>query len=250
MKRQIIYSYLPVFVFLLIFSSIQAAETGSLRQFRYKTEIALGPLISTNTYGIGFNIAKFRSADNLSLVNFNILNYKHYKEARLTNGFENASPFIYGKINNLYSVKIMTGFQNTLGDREDASSIKISYNYRIGGSAGFLKPVYIGLVKYKPDNDLNYEVQEVRYDPEIHHRDSVHHTSGFKTGIEKTMVIPGISAATGLVFEWGKNFNRFNQLEIGVAVDYFPTQVPFFAYIEKEKLFANLYLHYSLGKRW
>ena len=74
-----------------------------------------------------------------------ILNLRHQKEKRITNS-PDALAFRYGKINTLTNLRLGLGRQNVIFGKELKKGVEISYNYVVGLSVGFLKPVYLEVV--------------------------------------------------------------------------------------------------------
>ncbi len=95
-------------------------------------------------------------------IEFNeIKNPKEDKLPNGTGGFSFGNPYVYGKINNFYSLQLGFGGHRFLGQKGNKNGVAVSVVYKGGLSLGLLRPYYIQVednganktIKYSPETD-------------------------------------------------------------------------------------------------
>ncbi|MCC7524279.1 MAG: hypothetical protein IT250_05625, partial [Chitinophagaceae bacterium] len=84
-------------------SFIKQEEEGVIT---YKKSFAFGAKLTTDGYGIFFELGRAGSVKKGLLYQLEISERKHQKEEKLNSMYSNSVPFIYGKENYVYPVKL------------------------------------------------------------------------------------------------------------------------------------------------
>ena len=217
--------------------------------FLVEKQWTLGLMLHTNGWGI-----KFRKGKNVTFLKqllweVEFSTYKSPKEVRSVNPyFSDAKSYIYGKLNVVSFLRGGIGFQHILNRKPFWGGVQLSALYYGGFSLGIAKPVYLNIIKLKPNND--YIIEEERYNPDIHSVDNIYGRGSFLNGFNQLGLHPGIYVKSGLEFEFGTKNIRINSLEAGATLDFSPIPIAIMAYNPKQNFFVTLYLSISLGKRY
>ena len=201
--------------------------------------------------GIG---AEFRRSFNVTgykkrFYEFDFLGMKHPKEYKTVNqSFDNAKSYVYGKLNTFSILRLGTGLQRTLYSKAERNGVEIRMIYSGGLSIGILKPVYLDILESLGNNQ--YDVIVERYDPAIHNQDDIYGRAPFTDGITELKFRPGLYAKLGYCFEYAPIFENMKALEVGLALDAFPKEIPIMAYAKNKQLFFTFYITLMYGRKW
>src|SRR5688572_18438782 len=138
----------------------------------YSVQSVWGFQLRTTGYGAFYEKAKKTSQRNANIYGIEFNEIKHPKEDKLPNGtggFSFGSPYVYGKINNFYSVQLGFGGHRFLGQKGNKNGVAVSVVYKGGISLGLLRPYYIEVVdngdtktiKYSPETDSLFKFAEI-----------------------------------------------------------------------------------------
>ncbi len=155
-------------------------------------------------------------------------------------------PFIYGKQNIFYQLKLGSGQQILIGGKGNKNGVAISGVLVGGFSAGLVRPYYmefasdIGSVKKK----FSEADRELFMNPE-----NIIGGTGLSKGWNELKFNPGVYAKTGLRFDWA----RFNQvvsaLEFGFSFDFYSKKVVQMVDVPGKSFFPTAYISLVFGKR-
>ena len=214
-----------------------------------KNEFMGGINLHSSGFGIDLRRAYHITGYKKGVFQLEIVGMKHPKEIRTVNPrFDNAKSYIYGKSNTLTVMRGLYGIQNVIYSKAEKTGIQVRYNYSGGLALGFAKPVYLEIL---PDNyPLEFQTSTERYDANEHFTDNIFGRAPFLKGIDEIKFYPGISAKTGVSFEYSNEHERLKVLEVGVAVDAFAKPVPIMALIENKQVYVTFYINVLFGKRW
>lgn len=174
---------------------------------------------------------------------------KHPKEMRSASGgggSEGARTFIYGKINNFYTLKLGYGNRRMIAGKPDPGTVSIHWIYTGGLSLGMTKPYY---VISGSGEDIKYsdEDQEDFLDGR-----NIGGASGWSKGLKEIKVIPGLQMRTGLHFDFAPRERRKTKLaiETGITAELYSKNIELMANQKAVPYFFNLYLSFQFGRRW
>ncbi|MCB0700728.1 MAG: hypothetical protein KDC11_12790, partial [Chitinophagaceae bacterium] len=171
-----------------------------------KKEFSVGFRVNTDGWGIFVDRGAVkdpgRNTDyfyDTKLFQIEFSEKKHPQETKRTNitgaATENVKPFIFGKINNFYTLKFGYGRRKMIAGKPDPGSVSIHWVYMGGISLGLEKPYYYEAYYSKAGGPLTRET--VRYtdstkvilSPNIDSA-AIVGSAGFTKGIGELKIVP------------------------------------------------------------
>lgn len=182
----------------------------------------------------------------LRYVLFEISEKKHPKEMKTTTASAgSAQSYIFGKINNFYTVKIGYGNRRLIAGKPDPGTVSVHWIYNGGLSVGMLKPYYLKVasgenIKYTDDRE------------EFLSGYNAVGAGGFMEGLKEIKVVPGLQARTGLHFDFAPREKKKMLLavETGLTAELYTKKIELMANQKAVPYFVNLYLSFQFGRRW
>lgn len=224
---------------------IKKEEEGAL--VFSKQSIFSGKLY-TDGWALGYEHGKYKTISKTNIWWLELGERKSKKEERTAlgdGGFFVGNPFIYGKQNNFYFLKLGFGQQHLIGGKGTKNGVAVSAIYGGGITAGYLKPYYLSVV------DSVNDVIDIKYDDDQYTFlnglpvGGVSFTKGFGEG----KFVPGLHAKTGLRFDYGKFNDLVSAIEVGVNAEYYTKEMPIMVNVEAKKFFYNAYVAIEFGRR-
>lgn len=205
---------------------------------------------SPNGYGIFFRqVNPLNKGGRFRMIDISLTGVKSIKEKNVLNQrMFNTSPYIYGKINRLYALRPMLGYQRTLAERTSKNSVGINAFAGGGITIGFLKPVYVDIAIPDPNTPNSYISVSRRYEPFSMDPTVISGYSSFDKGLGKTKIIGGVSMKAGVDFNWGNYASVFRSIEVGFMIDYFPSRPELLYTIKNKVLYSSFYISFALGE--
>ena len=234
----------PLFYFasFAIAQEKEGVSTGDI--VLYRNEIHGGPLIHTNGWGATFRKGIHVTGTRKRFLEFDYVNMKHPKEIRSVNPYyKDARGYIYGKQNAFSILRSGVGFQNTLNGKDQRKGVEVRYHYFIGPSVGFIKPIYLEIIRN------NIPISTEKYDPQKHHIDNIYGKAPFSRGIDELKLQPGLYGKFGLSFEYSAYDDYVRAIETGFTIDAYSKRVPIMALTENNQFFFNFYISIVYGKK-
>lgn len=218
----------------------------------YPKQSAFGIKLNNDGYGAFYEIGRSSSVKKALLYQLEISERKHAKEEKQTNIAIPTSPFIFGKINYFYPVKLGVQQQILLGNKINRNGVSITGNIGGGISIGLLRPYYLEV------NDVsNASRKFIRYES----ADSTTFVSpgdlsslqvagsGLGKGWGDIKVTPGVYSKLGVRFDYGRFNEMINALEIGVAAEYYTKKIPQIVYTGYRQFFFSANVAIIFGRR-
>lgn len=216
----------------------------------YRNEMSMGVLIHSNGLGAIYRRGYHISGIKKRIVEVEFVTMKHPKEKEITNPYyENTKGFYYGKQNNFGVLRMGYGNQSTIYEKADGKGIEIRYIYSFGPSIGFVKPVYLEILKSTPV-PYEFELSTEKYNPDIHFIDAIYGKAPTLKGFNETSIYPGAYIRFGLSFEYANSYNHIKAIELGFIADAYTKVVPIMAFTKNKQIFTTLYINFLIGKRW
>ncbi|HYW97242.1 MAG TPA: hypothetical protein VE870_16740, partial [Bacteroidales bacterium] len=163
-----------------------------------RNEQTFGVFLNSNGIGADFQYAKRINARNHTLYRVGLMNVKHPKEIKITNGYYSNKSFVFGKQNYFFALKAQYGHQSELFRKNDAGGLSIRYFLEAGPTIGILKPIY-----YQIQHTNSTQVFSVveKFNTSIHQTQIIGKASFFE-GFREISLVPGASARVGFTFEY------------------------------------------------
>ena len=240
-----------LFLFFLLhmaFNQVHAQLGQNKESFAsYKHEWSFGPLVHTNGFGGNLQFASESKNGNFQLVDISFYTCSHPKEIDQPNPDNQQShSYVFGKLNSFFCLNAGYGGKIVLAEKWVSNGVRISMNFTGGPVLGILKPVYYEIQSKDQNGSSTFE--KFRPDDDDQHARTI--GTDFWRGFKETGAIYGIHGKGSLSFDWGSGETHYFSLEAGCTVDAFPIEVPIFAYIKNQRVFANLFLAFTFGKRY
>ena len=247
-----------------IIAIMKQEEEGVIANHKHS---AFGLKLTTDGYGGFFEIGRSRSIKKALLFQLDISERKHPKEDKQTNISIPTSPFIYGKINYFYPVKIGVQQQILLGNKTNHNGLSVTGNFGGGLSLALLRPYNLEINDLKNGNRklLRYESADstlINNTPRTFQADSLVFTnslaldrvlqvagSGLTKGWGEMKVTPGLYAKAAVRFDYGKYNEMLNALEVGISGEFYSKKIPQLVYAKPQQFFFSAYVSIMFGKR-
>jgi hypothetical protein len=214
----------------------------------YKKQTAYGVKLTSDGYAGFFEIGRAKSIKKSMLFQFELGERKHQKEEKLTSLANFSAPFIYGKLNFFYPVKLGVQQQILLGNKSNKNGVSVSGNLGGGLAIGFLRP-------YEVEVDKNGTRTFVRYDsPDSllfigSYNDISASGPNFGTGWNHLKVTPGVYVKPAVRFDYGKLNELVSAIEVGVTAEFYSKKIPQMLYNKEKQFFFSAYFALMFGKR-
>jgi len=240
------------FVYLLLFqfSINNIFSQGEIQKYQTFNFNESTFAIFLNSDGYGINYAYGRRLDGFKRSTFSIdfTIIKHPKEIRTSNPyFDTQKKFIFGKVNNFYSLKFSFGLHKTVFDKFDKDGIGIGYHFQAGPNLGILKPIYYQILYPTSDPGI-YILQTEQFNYSIHRANDIYGKASFFEGIKNTKFCPGGFARFTMDFDFGESDYFVNRLECGIQLDAFLKEIEIMATEDKSRFFFSIFIAYRFGK--
>jgi hypothetical protein len=217
----------------------------------YKKSFAFGAKLINDGYGIFFELGRASSVKKSILYQLEFGERKNVKEDKQSDPNSNSIPFIYGKENFFYPVKLGVQQQILLGNKSNKNGISITGNYGGGISLGLLRPYYVLVdkanstgyvfVKYNsPDSAIFLD------------KDPFARIVGGPTigkGWSEITLTPGLYAKTSIRFDYGSYNEIISAIEVGITGEFYSKKIPILVQIPQKQFFFSGYVAILFGKR-
>ncbi len=215
----------------------------------YKKHFAFGAKLISDGYGIFFEKGKAKSVKKATMFQLEISERKHPKEEKRSNALSATSPFIYGKLNFFYPIKLGVQQQFLLGNKSNKNGVSVTGNIGGGLCIGLLRPYEVEVT------DNNGNRRYVKYDsPDSllfinSFNDPTTTGPGIGTGWNGLKVTPGIYVKPAVRFDYGSYNEMINAVEVGVSAEFYSKKIPQMLYNKQKQFFFSAYFEIMFGKR-
>jgi hypothetical protein len=227
---------------------IKQEEEGALI---YAKQNAFGIQLRTNGYGAFYELGKMKTRRKTNLYTIDLAEIKDPKEEKVpttASFFSIANPYIFGKINNFYPLKLGFGQQYLLGQKGNKNGVAVTAIYHGGISLGLLRPYYLEI-----DDTSASGSKKIRYTTEdssdFTNQSIIRGSGGIGTGWGKIKFKPGIYAKGALRFDYGRYNEMVSAVEIGLSVEVYSSKVPILLYAKQRQIFFQGHIAIVFGRR-
>ncbi len=227
---------------------IKQEEEGAII---YQKQSVFGVKLYTDGYAVFYELGRLKTPVKTNLYSIEIGERKHPKEEKLTRGnnygFAIGNPYIYGKINNFYFVKLGFSQQHLIGGKGNKNGVAVSALYGGGVTAGLLKPYYISYSN--PVTNQRKDIKFANNDSAFLEARSIIGASGLGKGFNEIKFSPGVFAKGGLRFDYGRYNETVTAIEVGLNVELYSQKMPLMLLNKQKQLFFNAYAAIDFGRR-
>lgn len=230
-------------------AQIKAEEEGVIA---FRKHFAFGVKLTSDGYGISFEKGYSKSVRRATLFQLEIAERKHQKEEKQNRttlgpaGPVQSSPFIFGKINYFYPVKLGVQKQFLLGNKSNKNGVSVTANIGGGLSLGLLRP-------YELEVEKNGERVFVRYESgdSLFFKDpaSILGGPGLGRGWKHLKFTPGLYVKPGLRFDYGRYNDLVAAIEVGLAAEFYSKKIPQMFDNKQKQFFFSAWFAILFGKR-
>jgi len=215
----------------------------------YNKQTAFGGKLITDGYGIFYEHGKYKTISTTNLWWIELGERRDPKEKKSVlgdgAGFQIGNPFIYGKINNFYYLKVGFGQQRLIGGKDVKNGVAVSAIYGGGLSLGLLKPYYLNISTPDTSATIKYSDSPALFlDP-----GAIIGGAGFTKGFSEMTVVPGLHARVALRFDYGHFNELLSAIETGVNAAFYTKDINMMYSEPGKKFFFNAYVAIVFGKR-
>jgi hypothetical protein len=225
----------------------------------YRHGVLIGGKLNTNGWtGTAYYQHK-RTSVQSAIWQLSFSEIKHDKQVKQENTksrytqFGNPTPYIFGKINNLYTLQIGYGLEYLLLPNVVEDNLTVIFRWTAGFSLAMLKPYYVRLVHNETSPDTTFMLEE-RYsadNSELYlNNNNILGPGKWSKGLGDMEYIPGAFADIAFVIEPAKNKNFVQVITLGINGAFYANQLPIMAKQPTSNWKAALYVGLMLGKRW
>lgn len=227
----------------------------------YNKQLAVGGKLNSNGWSGGIYYLKKIEPGKHVIWQLSFSEIKHEKQVKQQK--ENKaypelgkpSPFVYGKINNLYALQLSYGQELLLLPGVVSGNLSVSFRYGAGISLAMLKPYYLKIVHVdNASSNPVLELKEEKYnsvnaDTFLRNPDILG-ASKWSKGLGETKIIPGLYAEAAFAIEPTRQKGFLQTITLGANIAYYTKALPIMAEVKALPWQGSLFVGLSLGKRW
>lgn len=245
---------------------IGIGEPLTSKDIVFHKEFAGAGILHSHGFGVSFRFAQIKDIYKKKVSEFSLMDMKHPKEVRQQSlfalGNRSAKGYVYGKINNFYTLNYTIGRVRNLAEKARKSGVAVGYYYGIGPSLGLLKPYYLEVIV---ERDGRLVTEDIKYSPETEQQflnnNLIYGSSGFTKGLNEMKFHAGLQAKLAINFDWASYDELVKGLEVGAVINAYSPElgglfdgdikgVQLVAKQPDNYFFTSFYLNIFFGKRW
>lgn len=235
-----------VVCWVLVIPLMAQGEIDEQKRVLFRDESTFGGFLNSNGFGVNYRYGFWRDAKNQFILDGDISYVKNPKEVKTTVAYDYQSHrYVFGKQNLFWELKGTAGWQKELYRKFDKTGISVRMFYSGGFSVGFLKPIYYEVYTFSSIGEPT-SMENLKFDPAIH-QTQIGGRGPFLMGFDELSVVPGLTAKTGLSFEYSQRDAILHALEAGISLTAYPRKIPIMATEKNNFLFFNLIIGYRFG---
>lgn len=218
----------------------------------YRKHNVFGLKLTNDGYGFFYEHGRAQSIKKALLFQLDFSERKDPREKKQANIYAPASPFIFGKINYFYPLKLGVQQQILFGNKSNKNGVAVTGNFGGGLSLGLLRPYYLEIndtanggrksIKYNSADSSDFSNAGLLNSLFVA-------SSGFTKGWNEIQVKPGAYAKAALRFDYGSYNEVVSALEVGITGEYYFSKIPQLVYLKQRNFFLNVYVALVFGRR-
>jgi hypothetical protein len=212
----------------------------------FRKQSVFGIELRSTGYGAFYELGRMKSVRRAMIYKIEITEIKHPKEDKLPNGgFVFGNPYVYGKLNNFYQVKLGLGQQIMLGQKGNKNGVAVLGIIDGGLSLGLLRPYYLEIV----DSTNNARVIKYEDDTTAFVNNPIIGGTGISKGWNEIKMKPGAYIRTAVRFDFGRFNESVQALEAGIILEGYASKIPIMLFQKEKQLFFQVYIAMAFGGR-
>lgn len=219
-------------------------------------ELSVAAQLNSNGWSGGLYYLKKETAATATLYSLKFSEIKHEKQLKqqdktLFPELGTPTPYVFGKINNLYTLQLGYGKEWILLPNVVDDNLSIGLRVNGGFSLAFLKPYYLKLIY---EHDSTADLREERYTEEnaetFLRKGNKLGSSSWTKGLKEVAYIPGAYIEAATVIRPATQGWFIQTVTLGGNFAFYTKPLPIMAKIKAYQWQASLFVGLSLGKRW
>ncbi|TWI85110.1 hypothetical protein IQ13_0266 [Lacibacter cauensis] len=230
---------------------IRQQEEGALI---FNKQSVFGLRLNTDGWGLLYEKGYMKDANTANLFALEFNEKKHPKEKKLNNVLNNngflqlGNPYVYGKRNSFYQVKLSYGQQRMLGAKANKNGVAVHAIYGGGFSAGLERPYYVRIQDPGPNGSRDIKYSKADSASFLEPGNIIMGT-GLRHGWNELKFVPGVHAKAALRFDYGRFNETVAAIEIGMNLEAYSRKVEIMLLNPAQQVFFNGYIAILFGKR-
>lgn len=242
--------FLFMFCLLMVQNGLSQKAAQDDVGFVYRKEAVGGFLLHSNGIGLHFRYGLQKSYLNKVSFGLDFVNMRNSKEIKVYNPtYDDGKGYYFGKLNGVMILRPFFGSRRILFQKLRDQGVEIGFNWGIGPSLAFVKPVYLQIIHPTPD-PLEMRLADEKYDPTQHNTDNIYGRARWSMGLNEMKLQIGGQAKFGFHFEFSPEEDGIKALEVGAAFDLYPKNIPIMANEFNKPYFFTLYLNFIFGRKY
>lgn len=231
---------------------IRQQEEGALV---FNKQNVFGLRLNTDGWGVVYERGYLKTVKTTNLFALEFNEKKHPKEQKINrildnNGFlQIGNPFVYGKRNSFYQLKLSYGQQRMIGGKTNKNGVAVHAIYAGGFSAGLERPYYVRVQDNTPEGTRNIKYTSADSGLFLAPAPTILMGTGLRFGWNELKFVPGVHAKAALRFDYGRFNEVVTAIEIGMNIEAYSRKVQIMLLNPEQQVFFNGYIALMFGKR-
>jgi hypothetical protein len=206
-----------------------------------------GVKLTTDGYGAFYEMGRSKSVKKALLFQIELSERKYNKEEKRNNFTAFSVPYIYGKINYFYPLKLGVQQQILLGNKSNKNGLSITGNIGGGLSIALLRPYLLEVDKNGTRTKIRYQSADSLLFLDANSLNAAGPTIG--DGWKYLKVTPGIYLKPAVRFDYGKLNELVSAIEVGLHAEFYAKKIPQMVYTKQKQFFFGAYFALVFGRR-
>lgn len=229
------------------------------KENNYTHHFAGGAKLNSNGWSGALYLLKRKSAEASHLFQLYFSEIKHEKQIKQQatssyKQFGTPAPYVFGKINNLYTIQVGYGRELLLLPGVVEDNLSVSFRYSGGFSLALLKPYYLKLVYTDYANNQPPVLKEQRFtdttaEPFLN-TNNIFGAAAWSKGLTEIHPVPGLFSELSFAIEVANSKVLVQTITIGANGAYYPDKLPIMAELNVSNVQTSVFVGLSLGKKW
>jgi hypothetical protein len=224
----------------------------------YRNTFLIGGKFNTDGWSGAVNSMKKKSSTISNYWQLSFSEIKHEKQIKQKGKsdpkFGNSQPYLFGKINNLYTLQLGFGKEKLLLPAVLSDNLSVSFRYNIGGSLAMLKPYYLKLLytasgKSADSTYLEGHAYNKEDSATFLNATKIYGAANWELHLNEISFVPGCYLEAAITITRGKSIALVQKITLGINLSIYKDALPIMADQRSYSWTASLYAGLYIGKR-
>jgi hypothetical protein len=226
----------------------------------YNHGISLSGKLNTDGWGLGIVYFKRNSNQNIRFAQLHINALFHEKETSIKNNLnlynftEKQMPFVFGKVNSIYTLHMAFGKQWSLLPNIASGHTSLHWRFALGPAMAVVKPYYLNLIYRTQQPTAPPYLSEQSYYNDTQQAfltlGNIYSGSKWTKGWNELNFVPGLHVESSLVLEPNIATNFVQYFHVGINAALYTKALTLLAQNKAYPYQINFFIGMGLGKRW